>query len=122
MERKEEERLEQERLKSKLAAERANLCGWADTMTNMRFGRVMATLKTLVRVDGSIMPKYDFVKQAVSVGWKPESANVHTRKGNTKTEYRLKKDGIFYTINKTEYDFSRYLLNKMISQPPLAEN
>lgn len=107
-----EKRLQEEQL----AADKAKYLGWVDTMTAMHYGRVSNLLEKLVRVDGKVMTKRDFIISAVNDGLVPQKEeNVVTewrgRESKPKTEYHL-KDVIrrsFYTISKTEYDFALFL-------------
>lgn len=113
------EALEKERIKK--SAERAKLLGWADNMTDMRFGKVMATLETLIRVDGKVMSKLEFVKWAVEDGWNPRveegvvsyyGSKWNPKESKPRTEYHLAKNGMSYKVSKTEHDFAIYLIGR----------
>lgn len=99
-------------------ADKAKYLGWADNMTTLRFGKVHAYLDKLIRVDGEIMSRRDFVITTVKDGWTPkmeENASHYYGRGwnvkesKPKTEYRLVKESMSYTVSKTEYDFAIYI-------------
>lgn len=106
-------------------AEKTKLLGWADNMTELRFGKVMATLGALIRVDGKVIPKYQFVINAVNDGWAPDKrddvvtyygSRWEPKKSKPRTEYRLKRDNLIYKVTKTEFDFATYLVqNKVVA-------
>ena len=52
-------------------AARAKYLGWADQMTAMRFGKVSSVLDVLIRVDGKVMTKREFVISRMKDGWTP---------------------------------------------------
>lgn len=124
--REEQERIreqeEEERRIAEKRAEKEKLLGWADNMTDLRFGKVMSTLETPIRWNGKIMAKYQFIIEAVTGGMNPvKKDGIVTYYGNkwnpkqskAKTEYRLYDGDIeFYKITKTEYDFAVYLKEK----------
>ena len=101
--------------------ERAAYFGWVDQMTPMKFGKVKSSMEKLIRIDGKVMTKRDMIITCVRDGWAPERKdNVVTYYGSKwnvkeskpKTEYKLKKDGYAYVINKTEFDFATFLYEK----------
>lgn len=104
------------------ATERAKLKGWADNMTDLRFGRVMATLDSLIRVDGKVIHKYEFVQWAVENSWLPHKeegvisyygSKWDVKESKPRTEYWLQKESAHYKVSKTEYDFAEYLVSKL---------
>lgn len=97
---------------------REQYLGWADTMTPMQFGRADSCLSKLIRVDGKVMPKRDFVIQMVKDGWLPVQKDGVTtwygsrwdkRESKPRTEYHLQKENLSYKVSKTEYDFAKYI-------------
>ena len=107
-----EKRIQEERL----VAEKAKYLGWVDAMNAMQFGRVSNTLEKLVRVNGKVMTKRDFIISAIQNGLVPKKKeNVVTiwrgQESKPKTEFRLydPKMRTFYTVSKTEYDFAVFL-------------
>ena len=109
---------EERKLAEEQAARRAPYLGWADNMTELRFGRVMSILEAPVIVDGDLMRRRDFIVTRIKGGWVPDvRSNVTSVYGSKwdvktsrpKTEYRLVKDGMVCKIGKTEYDFASYL-------------
>lgn len=116
--RKAEEQEREERRKAEDLAERAKLLGWADNMTSLKFGRVKLILDALIRVDGKVMTKRDFIIRAVRDGWVPKCEDGITschgnrwnqREGKPRAEYRISRERYGYKITKTEYDFALYL-------------
>lgn len=104
----EQEVAEKARQQAELEAAKAKYLGWADTMSPMRFGKVDAVLGSLVRCDGKVMTRREFVVQAVRDGWIPEQRDGVTRQGKPRTEYRLVRENFSYTVSKTEFDFAKY--------------
>ena len=99
-------------------AARAKYLGWADQMTAMRFGKVSSVLDVLIRVDGKVMTKREFVISQMKDGWTPTKkegvvsyygSRWDVRESKPRTEYRLKRGNLTYVINKTEFDFADYL-------------
>lgn len=110
----------EERRRAELEAERAKLLGWADDMTSMRFGRVQSVLDTRIRSDGKVVTKRDFIIDLVRDGWMPErkdgivsyyGSRWDRKESKPRTEYRMCKDNLCYTVSKTEHDFAVYLTN-----------
>lgn len=107
---------EQRRKEQKLVKYREILMGWGDAMTPLRIHKVMATLGSLVKENGKIMTRHEFVKKKLRDGWMPHKVeNEIESKGNlrssrTRTEYQLRKDNVSYKVTKTEYDFAVYLI------------
>lgn len=104
----EQEAAEKARQQAELEAAKAKYHGWADTMSPIRFGKVDAILGSLVRCNGKVMTRREFVVQAVRDGWMPEQRDGVTRQGKPRMEYRLVKENISYTVSKTEFDFAKY--------------
>lgn len=120
-ERQAEEEAKRKAAEAAILAEKAKYLGWADTMTAVRFGKVQSTLEKLVRVDGKIVSKREFIINLINDGWKPvQKDNVVTYYGSRwnvkqskpKTEYKMERNGFTYTVNKTEFDFAEYLISK----------
>lgn len=103
---------------AQLQAEKAKYLGWADSMTAMKFGKVKACLEKLVRLDGRVMTKREFVVAVIKKGYYPKVVDGVTswvkRNGEyveskPKTEYRLYNGEEFYLVSKTEFDFAMYI-------------
>lgn len=103
---------------SQIQAEKAKYLGWADSMTAMKFGKVKACLEKLVRLDGRVMTKREFVVAVIKKGYYPKVVDGVTswvkRNGEyvenkPKTEYRLYNGEEFYLVSKTEFDFAMYI-------------
>lgn len=113
---KEKDRIQREK-ENEVA--RALYRGWADTMPLFKFGRVHSVMEKRLRVDGIPMTRRDFIVAYIQKGWQPLRAEVtvYPRGDNweeedikAKEEFRLQKDGHFFVITKTEFDFAEYLL------------
>lgn len=109
---------EEAQKQAELTAEKAKYLGWADTMQPMRFGRIRITMDTVIRVDGVLMTKRDFIISKTKEGWVPKKVEGVTscsggkwnpRESKPRTEYKLYKKPYAYKITKTEYDFALYL-------------
>ncbi len=101
---------------AELQAEKDKYLGWADSMTPMKFGKVKARMESLVRVDGKVMPKREFIIALLKSGYTPQlkenlvSWNKRTgEKNKPKTEYRMTDGEIYYLVSKTEFDFAVYI-------------
>lgn len=112
---------EEAKRQAEIAAEKANYLGWADNMTALRFGKVKAKLEKLVRFDGKVMSYREFIIQTVKDGWIPQKEEGVTswygskwepKQSKPRTEYRLCKDNLCYTVSKTEFDFAEFLVSK----------
>ena len=97
-------------------AEKDKYLGWADDMTPMKFGKVKARMESLVRVDGKVMPKREFIIALLKKGYTPQlrenvvSWNKRTGERNKpKTEHRMTDGELFYVVSKTEFDFAMYI-------------
>lgn len=113
-----EEEAEKARLQAEQDAVKAKYFGWADALTPLQFGKARARLEGLIRSDGKVMQARDLVLSLVKDGWAPVKAEgvvtrYHGRQSKPRTEYRLTKDGYFYKVNKTAYDFALYLSEHM---------
>lgn len=104
---------------AKLKAEKKQYLGWADSMSPMRFGKVDAVLGSLIRCDGKVMTRREFVVQAVKDGWMPKQLDGVTswygskwepKQSKPRTEYRLVKENLSYKVSKTEFEFAMYLV------------
>jgi len=104
---------------ARLQAERAKYLGWSDTMSPMRFGKADAVLGSLVRSDGKLMTRREFVISAVKAGWMPEKKDGVTswygsrwnrKESKPRTEYRLVKEKFSYKVTKTEFYFATYIV------------
>lgn len=115
----EQEAAEKARQQAELEAAKAKYLGWADAMSPMRFGKVDAVLGSLVRCDGKVITRREFVIQAVKDGWMPEQKDGVTswygskwepKQSKPRTEYCLARDNYSYKVSKTEYDFALHLM------------
>lgn len=119
MELEAEEARENAAKEARLKEEKAKYLGWADDMSPLRFWKADATLGSLVRSDGNLMTRREFVIWAVKDGWMPEKKEGVTswhgnrwdrKESKPKTEYRLAKENLSYKVTKTEFDFATYLV------------
>lgn len=107
---KAEKEAEQARLEAARKTERDKLRGWADDMSALRFGKVMAFLNKQVLVEGNAMHRHEFVLWAVQNGWIPvQRESIGARSGRSQKEYRLQRERVFYPVTKTEFDYALYL-------------
>lgn len=110
---KAEKEAERARLEAARKAERTKLHGWADGMSVLRFGKVMAFLNKQIRVEGAVMCRYEFVLWAVQNGWVPVQREIiGPKSGKPQVEYRLQKEREFYPVRKTEFDYALYLFSQ----------
>lgn len=94
--------------------------GFTDSTKEPQKTRIQNSLDKLIRQDGSIYTIKTWIVNKIINGRVPEiEENVITynRQGyqnKPKTEYRLidKDKGLYNTLNKTEYNFALYLVNK----------
>lgn len=106
---------------AEIEAEKAKYMGWADNMTALRFGKVKAKLEKLARFDGKVMSYREFIIQTVKDGWMPQKKEGVTswygkwepKESKPRTEYRLCKGNLCYTVSKTEFDFAEFLVSKL---------
>ena len=75
-------------------AARAKYLGWADQMTAMQFGKVSSVLDVLIRVDGKVMTKREFVISRMKDGWTP-----------------TKKEGVVSYYHRPQQDVATLLLH-----------
>lgn len=111
----EQEAEEKARQLAELEAAKARYLGWADSMSPMRFGKADGVLGSLVRCDGKIMTRREFVIQVVKDGWMPEQRDGVTswyrgRESKPRTEYCLVRENYSYKVSKTEFDFALYIV------------
>ena len=125
-EREEEERQKrqaEDEEKARYAAElHEDYNGWLDGMPAMKVGRIVKTMEELLRVDGQVMTRREFVKSCVRQGYRPEKSEGVTswygskwepRESKPKTEYTLRSpEERSFILLKTEYDFAVYLAEK----------
>lgn len=114
-----EEEAERAKQQAELDAAKAGFFGWADDMTPLRFGRINSMMEKMIRVDGKLMTKREFVITQVRDGWMPQKEEGVTswyksgydwKESKPKTVYRLEKGRVAYEISKTEYDFAMHLV------------
>lgn len=118
----EQEAAEKACQQAELEATKAKYLGWADTMSPMCFGKVDAVLGSLVRCDGKVMTRLEFVIQSVKDGWMPEQKDGVTswygskwepKQSKPRTEYCLVRENFSYKVSKTEFDFAKYYVEHM---------
>lgn len=128
------EKREQEELKRQQEEEFKinNTWGYADNFSPMQKGKVLKILnKTFNYYDNEKyvgnMTRKEFIKKVLEEGYILEhktNINYFVKGGELKVkpnEYRLTdKDGQFYTLTKTEYDFGNYLIKNIIDFKKLA--
>ena len=84
-------------------------------MTPMKFGKVKARMESLVRVNGEVMPKREFIisllKKAIPRSFEKCGVveQTHRRAKQAKTEHRMTDGERFYVVSKTEFDFAMYI-------------
>ena len=73
-------------------------------------------MESLVRVNGEVMPKREFIISLLKKGYTPQlrenvvSWNKRTGEQNKpKTEHRMTDRERFYVVSKTEFDFAMYI-------------
>lgn len=110
---------------AELEAKRAKYLGWADGMTPAQLTRAVTALETIIDYEGQRMTKRQFIIRMVRAGWVPRKEegipswvkrNGQYQEGRSRTEYQIHKDGKYYKITRTEYEFASYLA-KRESQP-----
>ena len=84
--------------------------GFTDNKTVLQKAKIEKCLDKVFRYDDGIMARKDKVLNDLRSGRKPVIVEVTNSKGNTKKEYRMTWDNLFYEITKTEYDFCTYLV------------
>lgn len=108
-----------------LEAKQAKYLGWADSMTPAQLTRAVTALETIIDYEGQRMTKRLFIIRMVRAGWAPRKEegilswvkrNGQYQEGRSRTEYQIHKDGKYYKITRTEYEFASYLA-KRESQP-----
>ena len=85
-------------------------------MTALKFSKVKSCMEKLVRLDGRVMTKREFVVYLFKNGYAPQlrenvvSWNKRTgEETKPKTEYRMVNGKFSYLVSKTEYDFAMYI-------------
>lgn len=105
----------------KLGVKRAKYLGWADSMTPAQLTRTVTALETIIDYEGQRMTKRLFIIRMVRAGWMPRKEegipswvkrNGQYQEGRSRTEYQIYKDGKYYRITKTEYEFAMYLAER----------
>lgn len=113
-----ERKLEAEKKKMKeeeLNEKKALYLGFADSMTNIKFGRFHTIMNKKINIDGKIMTRREFVINFIkegSIPKKSENVSYYSRNGKTKpkTVYKLVyNSGCFYEITKSEYEFATFV-------------
>lgn len=116
--RKAAEEAEKAKQQADLAAVKAKYFGWADRMTPMRFGRVRNKMEGLIRYEGKVMPRREYIISLFKDGWVPEKkegvvtwygSKWDRKQSKPKTVYQLSKGNLCHEVSKTEFDFAVYL-------------
>jgi hypothetical protein len=98
--------------------------GFTDDKSPMHKARVENALDKVVRFEGILCSRKDFILNLILRGNKPkellDSSRYGARSGEKlepKMMYRMQVDGenCYYEVNKTEHDFALYLLNQNIA-------
>lgn len=102
-----EEAAAAEELRKEKQAQRDAFFGWADGMSELRFGQVRKIMEQKRRYDGVVMTRREFMIHLVKEGRTPVCVEL-----DATTEYHLTdyKNNNFYLVTKTEHDFAKYLL------------
>lgn len=110
---------------NELEAKRAKYLGWANGMTLAQLTRTITTLETPISHEGKQMTKRQFIIRMVRAGWVPRKEegipswvkrNGQYQEGRSRTEYQINKDKMYYKITKTEYEFAKYLVERMTQE------
>lgn len=95
-----------EKLRQEKQSQRDAFLGWADDMSELRFGQVKKVMERKGRFNGTVITRRDFVIKQLLEGLVPICVN-----RSRSNEYRLydsvKRD--WYIVTKTEHDFAKYL-------------
>ena len=117
----EEEAAKERERQEQIIVAKAAYCGWADDMTPLRFGKVVALMEQLIRFNGKLMTRLQFIKDRLQEGWKPIRREGVTswygsrwdrKESKPRTEYRLQRNDSYFCITKTEFDFASYLAER----------
>lgn len=100
------------------ATARALYLGWADAFAPMRFWKIHKAMEALIRTDGVVRTKRDFVIAFVKNGFAPEQKDGVTswykrygewQESKPRTEYYLSGPEFGYKLSKTEFEFAKYI-------------
>lgn len=105
-EQKHREHKEREEQAARAEAERQRFHGFTDGMSPMGKGKVVKILSKRYRFDEGVMTRAERVETMVNMGG--HLSTWTNPRGNT--EYRIHaRNGWFYTVTKTEYEYFQYL-------------
>ena len=108
-EQKHREYKKREEQEARAEAERQRFHGFTDGMSPMGKGKVVKILSKRYRFDEGIMTRAERVETMVKVGG--HLSTWTNPRGNT--EYRIHaRNGWFYTVTKTEYEYFQYLKSR----------
>lgn len=108
-EQKHRERKEREDQAARAEAERQRFHGFTDGMSPMGKGKVVKILSKRYRFDEGVMTRAERVETMVKMGG--HLSTWTNPRGNT--EYRIHaRNGWFYTVTKTEYEYFQYLKSR----------
>lgn len=103
--------------------------GYTSNLKPMQKAKIEKTLNGLIRSEGNIYTQKEFILNRVKEGYKPfvvEDYCYYKKDGKLtkpKTDYRLKNDeGVYFTINKTLYDFAIYIIDNNFIDNTVREN
>lgn len=100
---------EREAREASAEAERTRFHGFTDGMSPMGKGKVVKILRKRYRFDEGIMTRAERVEMMVAAGG--HISTWTNPRGNT--EYRIHyRNGWFYTVTKTEYEYFQYLKSR----------
>lgn len=108
-EREEREAAERAEAERKEAERRAPFEGFLDGKSACAAGRIMRTMEKLIRYNGRIMTRTEYVKALLAEGYEPNEHKgaYYLDKLDTLSRSGLSRVG--YKVTKTEYEFSAFL-------------
>lgn len=107
-----EQKIAKENLEKQRIEEYNNLDGFGVDLSDMQLGKIRKTLNKQEVYNGELKTNKQAIKDLLS-----ENAIPDIREYNGKKEYIMRyPNGNYITINKTKYDYAKYLQNKPIQQ------
>jgi hypothetical protein len=104
--------------------------GFTDNLNTLQKGKAEKVLDNAVRVDGVLMTEKEFIYKKLQEGYRPTieyNYSYYSSKTDSMTkpkdDYRLvSPDESFYSVNKTLYNYSVYLLENDLINEHIAAN
>jgi len=91
--------------------------GFTDNMKGIKTVKTENTLNNLIRYNGTVLTQKDWIFQLLQNGYTPkveEDYSYYSQKKQAYTKpknlYMLEKEGSFYEVSKTAYEFAKYLI------------